>query len=222
MVKERGLPFQPDMALAAFEDRKTNTRRPIMHFDGSTYALDPARVGEWKFRDGKWWAYPAGQGGSALPIYDTKCPYGVPGDRLWVREAWRVHANYNTFDAATIWIASNGDMRHCVYYEATGKIPEWAGRYRYGRFMPRWASRTLLEVTDIRIERLQAISQQDAINEGGPPSHFSIDAISREYGYADFPRSWFAQLWDSINAERAPWRKNPWVWVVVFKRVTHE
>ncbi len=85
-------------------------------------------------------------------------------------------------------------------------------------FMPRWASRITLEVTGVRVERLQDISEADARAEGSPPSHPSIDAISREFGYADFPRSWYGQLWESINGPGS-WDLNPWVWVVEFKGV---
>lgn len=75
-----------------------------------------------------------------------------------------------------------------------------------------------LEVTGVRVERLQDISEADAVAEGAPPSHPSIDAVSRDYGYPDFPRSWYAQLWDSINGAGA-WDSNPHVWVLEFRRI---
>ncbi|EEC3119720.1 hypothetical protein LK837_004922 [Salmonella enterica] len=84
--------------------------------------------------------------------------------------------------------------------------------------MPRWASRILLEITDVRVERLNDISQSDAIAEGAPPSHPSIDRVSQEYGFPDFSRSWFGQTWQNIYGEEA-WAANPWVWVIEFKRV---
>ena len=84
--------------------------------------------------------------------------------------------------------------------------------------MPRWASRITLEVTGVRVERLQDISEADAMAEGAPPSHPSIDRISREFGYADFPRSWYAQLWGQINGSDS-WAANPWVWVIEFRRL---
>ena len=94
-----------------------------------------------------------------------------------------------------------------------------ARTWRPSIFMPRAASRITLEVTGVRVERLQDISEADAMSEGAPPSHPSIDRISREYGYPDFPRSWYAQLWDHINGPGS-WEANPWVFVVSFKRVT--
>ena len=84
--------------------------------------------------------------------------------------------------------------------------------------MPRWASRITLEITGVRVERLQDISQKDAIAEGGPPSHPSIDAVSRDYGFPDFSRSWFGQTWNHIYGKES-WQANPWVWVIEFKRV---
>jgi hypothetical protein len=84
--------------------------------------------------------------------------------------------------------------------------------------MPRWASRITLEVKGVRVERLQDITQKDAIAEGGPESHSDIDRISRRFGYQDFSRSWFAQTWEGINGPGA-WEANPWVWVISFERV---
>ncbi|MGE8376047.1 MAG: hypothetical protein ACN6N5_11980, partial [Diaphorobacter nitroreducens] len=97
--------------------------------------------------------------------------------------------------------------------------PGYEGRdhWRPSIHMPRWASRILLEITSVRVERLQDINQADAQAEGAPPGHPSIDQISREFGYPDFPRSWYAQLWEEINGPDS-WAQNPWVWVVEFER----
>ncbi|MBD1229259.1 hypothetical protein [Xenorhabdus griffiniae] len=75
-----------------------------------------------------------------------------------------------------------------------------------------------LEITDVRVERLQDISRKDAIAEGGPPSHTSIDAVSQQFGFPDFSRSWFAQTWWSIY-DKESWAANPWVWVIEFRRI---
>ena len=83
--------------------------------------------------------------------------------------------------------------------------------------MPKWASRLTLEITDVRVERVQDISLSDAQAEGGPPEGTAIDRVSQQFGYLDFPRSWFAQLWDTINAKRGfGWDVNPWVWALTF------
>lgn len=143
------------------------------------------------------------------------CPYGQPGDRLWVREAWRADRQFDSL--------APRELNHtftAIGYEAGGALLRLAepGKLRPGMFMPRWASRITLEVTGVRVERLQDISQADAVAEGAPPSHPSIDAVSRDYGYPDFPRSWYAQLWDSINGPGS-WKSNPWLWVVEFRRI---
>jgi len=129
-----------------------------------------------------------------------RCPYGQTGDRLWVRE---------TFAPLTKGFAYAADP---VWNEPPG------GRWMPSIHMPRIASRIDLEITAVRVERLNDISEADARAEGAPPSHPSIDRISREYGFADFPRSWYGQLWDQINGAGS-WAANPWVWCIEFKRV---
>jgi hypothetical protein len=119
------------------------------------------------------------------------CPYGVPGDRLWVREDVITHSS----------------IPQVVGYVADGcqATERWEKRRNSIR-MPRWASRITLEITEVRVQRLQNISDEDAQAEGG-------------WGGGCFHRS-FAGLWDSINAKRGfGWDVNPWVWVVGFKRV---
>lgn len=75
-----------------------------------------------------------------------------------------------------------------------------------------------IEITDIWLQQVQEISQQDAMKEGAPQNHASIDAVSREYGFPDFPRSWFAQTWIDIYG-KDNWVSNEWVWVIEFKKV---
>ncbi|HFU3228392.1 TPA: ASCH domain-containing protein [Proteus mirabilis] len=75
-----------------------------------------------------------------------------------------------------------------------------------------------IEITDIWLQQVQEISQQDAMKEGAPPNHVSIDAVSREYGFPDFSRSWFAQTWIDIYG-KDNWVSNEWVWVIEFKKV---
>lgn len=75
-----------------------------------------------------------------------------------------------------------------------------------------------IEIVDVWLQQVQEISQQDAIAEGAPPSHPTIDAVSREYGFPDFSRSWFGQTWWHIYGEKG-WKDNPWVWVIEFKQI---
>jgi hypothetical protein len=101
-------------------------------------------------------------------------PYGKPGDRLWVRETWSTQACFDELLPSKLTTRS-------LHYWADGKI--LTGRQRPGIFMPRWASRITLEVTDVRVERLQDISETDACAEGAPPSHPIIDEVPREFGH---------------------------------------
>lgn len=135
-----------------------------------------------------------------------ECPYGASGDLLWVRETF----------------CDDWQDRQAIEYRADGGLDadmiDAGCKWRPSIFMPRAASRLTLRITDVRVQRLQDISEVDARAEGAPPSHPSIDAVSREFGYADFPRSWYAQLWDSINGP-GRWEANPWVWCVSFSVV---
>lgn len=75
-----------------------------------------------------------------------------------------------------------------------------------------------IEITDVWLQRVQDISEEDAIAEGAPPNHSSIDAVSRYFGFPDFPRSWFGQAWWHIYGEKS-WKANPWVWVIEFHKI---
>jgi len=132
-----------------------------------------------------------GLGVHALVDID-KCPYGKAGDRLWVRETFLSYLE-RTFYRAT----DEGDLLDSLFQ--TGK-PKW----KPSIFMPRSHSRIDLEVTGIRVERLNDISEEDAIAEG-IKNHLPT------------PKDAYQDLWDSINGETAPWDSNPWVWVVEFK-----
>lgn len=142
------------------------------------------------------------------------CPYGKPGDRLWVREAFMHEPADYCWEASVSIPCRPAETAYRADFPNSQPGEGWKPSIH----MPRNLSRILLEITGVRVERLQDISQADAQAEGAPPSHPSIDQISREFGYPDFPRSWYAQLWEEINGPGA-WAQNPWVWVVEFKRV---
>jgi hypothetical protein len=139
-----------------------------------------------------------------------RCPYGSAGDRLWVRETF---AFLHCEDADTarphwplkpVYRADGGDFSDC---ETEDGDPF---RWRPPIQMPRWASRIVLEITDVRIHRLQAIGEDGARAEGGYGSTFGRGMFSRA----------FDSHWDAINGKRAPWSSNPWVWAISFRRVT--
>lgn len=140
------------------------------------------------------------------------CPYGAPGDLLWVREAWRTGKAWDGDKPRDIPAGSS------VSYEADGEGQRMSGRYRHARFMPRWASRLALRLTDVRVERIKKISDADALAEG------IVDSRTEEQKrriYADQPLSEqlphlaFAALWDDTNGVGA-WSRNDYVWALTF------
>lgn len=134
------------------------------------------------------------------------CPYGKPGDRLWVRETWNRFDGWEGYfyaaDDHSFGIGADDDPDH---------IPEHALRWKPSIHMPRAASRITLEVTGVRVERLQEISEADAKAEGAA-MHNSPAAMLTGY------RTGYRLLWDSINGPGS-WDANSWVWVVEFRRV---
>ncbi|HGK4753998.1 TPA: morphogenetic protein [Enterobacter cloacae] len=138
--------------------------------------------------------------------YNISCPFGAVGDRIWVRETW---ARYNIDQDS-----------HDMAYRATPPA-DWPeeGRWRPSIHMPRWASRLMLEITGVRVERLNSISQEDAQAEGMEltgwrPTYSDPDSGGEVWT----PYDNFAQLWESIYGEES-WKANPWVWVIEFKVV---
>lgn len=156
------------------------------------------------------------------------CPYGAPGDQLWLREAWKTCAPYDAYSPAQI------DSAAAVQWLADGAKrlngPEEWGRYRHAHFMPRWASRITLEITDVRVERLAAISEEDADAEGVEemdgawPDENLLYVRAKSMGRVATDSSvWYAEWWDMTNAKRGyPWASNPFVWVRTLKRVAQE
>jgi hypothetical protein len=198
-MKERPITFTTEMIVAIREGRKTQTRRVIKDPNGLApnqilsihlmEAVYPAAESGWIF-----W-HPDRQGLDEFIKQRYKngirCPYGQPGDRLWVKEWYTI----NAFD----------DVLYLTDWKSEGLEYEGMG-WKSSRFMPKKYTRTWLEVTGVRVERLNDIIAEDAIAEGilvGP---------SEGKRYA------FSQLWDSINARRGyGWDANPWVWVVSFE-----
>ena len=130
------------------------------------------------------------------------CPYGQPGDRLWVRETW---AKWGRDDQC----GEGPSVTHEPIYRADGSPWDEQDKWRPSIHMPRAASRILLEITSVRVERLQDISEADTVAEGIPAGEVSP---------ADAGRFAYRLLWESINGPDS-WAANPWVWVLEFKRV---
>lgn len=141
----------------------------------------------------------------------NSCPYGQLGDGLWVRETFLLRARGKV-------VVYRADMSEP---EASGFGAMYGG-WKPAIFMPRKLSRIALEVTDVRAQRLQDISEDDAKAEGLRHHHSWGGAESWRAGddISDFnPQRCFMKMWDSINARRAPWASNPWVWAISFKRI---
>lgn len=218
-LKERPILFSGVMVQAILAGRKSQTRRVITpQPDESTANFSSELVTE---------AWLAGE----IPV---KCPYGPPGDRLWVRESWGYRGNHwsnQKTEVEDIFIEYRADGEKRTVTKPNGTSDSlnrqregdlnfnyeayWAS-WRPSIFMPRWASRLTLEVKKVRVERLQEISDRDARAEGVTLNcsgdHLSHDVACHIEHYED--------LWDSINEKRGfGWAKNPWVWVVEFQRV---
>lgn len=134
-----------------------------------------------------------------------------PGQRLWVREAWRSGRLTDRFPPREMTL-------HPVWYEADGPAPDACnGKLRPGMFMPRWASRITLEVTGVRVERLQSISHEDAWDEGIRPGADGLYSCPNA-SFAETPVDAYRQLWEHLNGPKS-WAENPWVWVVCFRRI---
>ena len=145
---------------------------------------------------------------------DFGCPYGVPSDRLWVREAWAVPHPLDHLKPSEV-----PQGAALVYYAATENLGGLLKRQSL--FMPRWASRITLELTAVRVERLQEISEADARAEGSPcVDEFSgREVLFPDHSKAGSFRLGYSVLWESINGAGS-WAVNPWVWVLSFKRIS--
>lgn len=227
-MKERPIIFNGEMVRAILDGRKTQTRRVIKP--------QPPSVTEngTRFTGYQYTTLPVSQGYDLIaymdnPRYIGGCPYGQPGDRLWVREA---HAR----------IPGEDNYTAAVHYLADGRMPSVEDRHDAGLlkvfpsiYMPRWASRILLEITNVRVERVQDVSEEDAKSEGvetkpygDHPFICTRDYSQKKRSNGGFPgfcadtgnqyRSSFRSLWNSINTKRGyEWDDNPWVWVIEFK-----
>jgi hypothetical protein len=224
-VKERPILFSAPMVRALLTGTKTQTRRLVRSMPGNRGAPVGEEVKYWRRgeEDPLRWV-----GCDGFTIGHLYCPYGEPGDRLWVRETWfddfdrapgeANEMNVDTFDDGSVDGIEYRASHDCASFEAgcpcnpngDGKRSAW----RPSIFMPRWASRITLEVTNVRVERLQDIAEADAAAEGVDPDFGNAHTIAGR----DYRRS-FERLWDEINATRATWASNPWVWAVTFRRL---
>lgn len=216
-MRERPILFSAPMVRAILAGSKTQTRRIVKPQPPSS----TVSVNLYHHPDPRphFWA----ADGGALLDWAQPCPYGAPGERLWVRETWQ-HANHPfgpyQDGAPVFYRADYHDDPHGPDGELSpqGKYREW----RPSIHMPRTACRLELEITDVRVERLNEISEADARAEGCP---FTWDGKQYEPpppevdSWQGYGRASFSLLWSQINGADS-WTANPWVWVVEF-RVLH-
>lgn len=186
-VKEHGMIFNDEMVRAILGGNKTQTRRIVEEkFYGRAVAAE---------------------------LLAKHCPYGQPGDRIWVRETYRVHGKAT--DVATL--VYRASVRNS-WTEQTHRVPvevcnkPVSEKWTPSIHMPRWASRILLEITDVRVERLHDMSEADAKAEGATPATYKITPPEAVY------RVGFGDIWRSIYGQDN-WLSNPLVWVIEFKRI---
>lgn len=238
-IRERPILFSGPMVRAILDGRKTQTRR-VMRIQPTAPAtmlkFDPPAVACWAI-----WPRQKPDESGSHPDHGCKFPYGVVGDRLWVRETWRtgksldeksptqiaadcLDAGYRKPWAPIQFVADGSEMNGG---RAIEDFNGW-GKTRVNIHMPRWASRLTLEITGVRVERLNSISEADAAAEGCEPvpcPHMSHEpgigcSDCMNSGWIEPAANEFASLWDQINGKKHPWASNCWVWVVSFKRAT--
>lgn len=227
-MSERPILFSDAMVRAILEGRKTQTRRVMASGppDGMTEKDIRVEVFTPSYEDRHGDLQPGPDTFGAYDIHGewgVKCPYGQPGDLLWVRESCRIWWDGYTMGGSVVEYRDGthrGVGAHSVAVPGVARICGVGGlgaycqehtKWRPSIHMPRLASRLTLRVADVRVERLQDISEADALAEGVEPSkedHVPLYSC----------RATFERLWDSINGKRpgCSWADSPWVWVVSF------
>jgi len=194
-MKERPILFSGGMVRAILDGSKTQTRRVVKD-------AQPAGIGRCHWSKTGWAHLRLSGGCSCQPV---RCPYGTPGDRLWVRETF----------AQGVEGCPGGISYRADHFDPKGDGPAHPMKWRPSIFMPRAASRILLEITDVRVQRLQEVSADDCRAEGHP-ADWSRSPDPEVHN--DAARDWYMDLWQSINGSDS-WHANPWVWAITFRRL---
>lgn len=214
-MKEHPILFSGPMVRAILEGRKTQTRR-VVKPQPTPYGEDsPFALATQKQHIGKPWM-PVG----GVFQENWQCPFGAVGDRLWVRETWCCRDLWDGLKPSELG-KQTSTFQIALDYKANNKRV-WSrgnqGKWRPSIHMPRWASRLTLEITAVRVERLQEISEDDAVKEGAPEQRHPYNGSTTPASYR-----WhgFRELWSKIHSPEL-WAANPWVWVIEFRKVEEE
>lgn len=215
-MTERPILFSAPMVRALLDGTKTQTRRIVKPQPPYQPALAThlARRGYPVWHCEQWQKF---------------CPYGQPGDRLWVRETWvPIAKDYKPADLAQasallyradgLKVPNQKDREIRAFFADRCRIPLDAVKWRPSIFMPRIASRLDLEIVAVRVERLQDISAADAISEGIEPMRSGWKNYTKDGVATSIPEESYQALWEVINGPDS-WHLNPWVWVIAFKRI---
>lgn len=219
-MKEKPIIFSAPMVRAILEGRKTQTRRIVWSKRTDYAEITENEAGElWPWReteDGEDFWYP--------------CPYGQPGNRIWVKESFSpIYPQDTTYNGG-----QPIEYDYAATYKDGGRLGDSIGikkAWKSSRYMPRRASRITLEITAVRVERLQNISGVDAIAEGidriggaascCPWRNYRIGETGEMSLHCSTPRRSYMTLWEQINGSGS-WDKNPWVWVIEFRKVEND
>jgi hypothetical protein len=220
-IKERPILFSAPMVRAILEGRKTVTRRALNErvLKSIGYGV---QLGECHELPSEGPLHP-----NSIGYYNDFCPYGQPGERLWVRETWMDLRGTGVEHR----LDPDGPLQRYAYRadsppgsHSDEARKDFGLKWKPSIHMPRAACRILLEITDVRIERLQDISEEQALAEGVRPypdhaefgEWYHVEGVET---YSAEPSKSFELLWSSINGTES-WNANPWVWVVELKQVT--
>lgn len=211
-MTDRPILFSGPMIRAIRSGKKTQTRRVIpvqpSEMEIADHQIGGAIVDAEAFPDRPYVWLNGHDGSPVMPIINP--PKYLPGDRLWVREqwsgdwCWRLmkpadRGKTGSPSATQAWYWADGDPDHGHWEKLRPSI-----------HMPRWASRLTLAVTDVRVERLKDISREDCVAEG------CAGWVAADQEDGEMPEEEFQDLWNTLNADRAPWASNPWVVAITF------
>jgi hypothetical protein len=205
-MMEHPISFSTPMVKAILEKKKTQTRRKINEKISGCVPTVVGRNEQGNLDN----SVPRPCPDWCIEALLKRCPYGHVGDKLWVREKLQKHLTGTP-------IRYFADGCPVMYKGESADVINWTYRYDVlpSILMPRWASRLTLEITDIRVQRLQEISEEDILAEGTPCHHISQHLPHGELLVED--KYDYRKLWDSINGKTHPWESNPWVWAISFK-----